>query len=239
MQVNGRIIMNWLLLIVLAILVGNALVGLKVGFIKTFFSLVSMIVAIILTVWLSPYMNDFMKGNEKFYNYISTRVEKIVQKEANEKEDEAQIQAINSLPLPKTLKDALIKNKDSKDTGITSAGGLKDYIVKYLVNMVINALSFMVTFIVILIVLWLLCFALNLISKLPVLNSVNKSAGLLAGLIHGLIIVWIFFILITVFGSTGFGQDALKTIGEDKILSFLYNNNLLIRFVTTATKLIF
>lgn len=237
--------MNWLLFVVLAILIGNALIGRKVGFVKTVFSLCSMIVAIVLTLLISPTINDLMKGNEKFYNYIEDKVGKIVQAEAKETEEEAketkneeEIKFIGKLPLPQSIKDTLTKNKDSKENGILSSGGLKDYIVKYLAEVIIKALAFTVTFIIILILLWAICFALNLISKLPILNSVNKTAGLLAGLVHGLVIVWIFFILLTVFGGTLFGQDTLKMIGENEILSFIYNNNLLLRFVTSATKLI-
>jgi len=236
--------MNWLLLVVLVILVGNALIGRKVGFIKTVFSLCSMIVAIFLTVLISPTVNDLMKGNEKFYSYVEEKAGKIVQaeaeetnEEAEETKDEAENLSIGKLPLPQSIKDTLIKNKDSKVNGILAAGGLKDYIAKYLANIIIKALAFIVTFIIILILLWAICFALNIISKLPILNSINKTAGLLAGLVHGLVIVWIFFILLTVFGGTGFGQDTLKMIGESQVLSFIYNNNLLLRFVTSATKI--
>jgi len=86
--------------------------------------------------------------------------------------------------------------------------------------------------------LWALCIALDLISKLPLLNGVNKTAGLLAGLLHGLVIVWVFFLIITVFGGTKIGQQALEMIGESEILSFIYNNNLLLKFITSATKML-
>ena len=103
----------------------------------------------------------------------------------------------------------------------------------------INALAFIVTFIVILIILWLVFAALNLISKLPVLNSMNKTAGFLAGAVQGLVIVWVLFILLTVFGGTTFGRDALQMIGENEALSFIYNNNLLLRYVIGITEWFF
>jgi hypothetical protein len=180
-----------------------------------------------------------MKGNEKVYNYVSEKMEKVVQSEAEEAKGEAEDTFIEHLPLPKSIKDTLIKDKEAEDIGIVSSGGLQEYIVNYLTNIVINALAFIVTFLTILILLWLICFALNLISKLPILNSVNKTAGLLAGLVHGLVVVWIFFVLLTVFGGSELGKNALKMIGESSLLNFLYNNNLLLRFVTGAIKMIF
>lgn len=231
--------MNWLLIVVLGILIVNAFIGRKAGFIKTAFSLCSMIVAIILTVWISPTVNDLMKDNDKIHGYISEKVEKIVNDEVEEKKEDSTKQVVDQLPLPRSLKESLAKTIETKDGGIIPTDKLKDYIAEYLVNMIIKSLSFIVTFVAILILLWIVCFALNIISKLPILNSVNKTAGLLAGLIHGLVVVWVFFLLINVFGGTGLGQDALKMIEESVFLSLLYDNNLLLGFIISAAKMIF
>jgi uncharacterized membrane protein required for colicin V production len=231
--------MNWLLIVVLAILAGNALVGLKVGFIKTVFSLISMIIAIVLTIWISPTVKDFMNNNDKFHTYISEKVEKIVKPEVEKNKNEQKDTIIDKLPLPKSIREGISNNDKVKASESASTKKLTSYIVEYLVGTIINALAFIVTFAVTLIILWLICFALNLISKLPGINSVNKTAGLLAGLVHGLVIVWIFFILLTVFGGTDFGKDTLQMIGESKTLSFIYNNNLLLRFVIGATRWFF
>lgn len=230
--------MNWLLIVVLGILVVNALIGRKAGFIKTVFSLCSMVVAIILTIWISPTVNDLMKDNDKFRGYITERVEQIVNDEVEEKKEDSTNQVVDKLPLPKSLKESLTKSIETKDKGKLPTAKLKDYITEYLVNMIIKSLSFVVTFVAILILLWILCFALNIISKLPILNSVNKTAGLIAGLIHGLVVVWIFFLLINVFGGTGLGRDALKMIEENVFLSLLYDYNLLLRFIVDAAKMI-
>ena len=114
----------------------------------------------------------------------------------------------------------------------------KGYVVSYITGLIINAISFIVTFVVILILLWVLCIALDLISKLPLLNQINKLAGLAAGLVHGLVIVWILFILLTVFGSSQFGQEAMQLIEENVILGVLYDYNVLLRFITNIAKMI-
>jgi hypothetical protein len=93
------------------------------------------------------------------------------------------------------------------------------------------------TFIIILILLWIICIALDIVSKLPLLNQLNKTAGLAAGLIHGLAVVWLFFILITMFQSTELGQKAMGMIGESQALSLIYNNNFLLQFITSVTKM--
>ena len=107
----------------------------------------------------------------------------------------------------------------------------------YLASVVINAIAFVITFIIILILLWVICNALNLISKLPILNHINKTDGMLAGLIQGFIIIWILFLIITILGGTTLGQEALKMVEENEILSFIYSNNFLLNFITSAAKL--
>lgn len=230
--------MNWLLLAVLAILLVNALIGMKAGFIKTAFSLLSMIVAVILTVWLSPVVNNVMKGNEKFYNTISSKVEAMLPFAEEEADANEQISLIEGLHLPQSIKDSLIENNNTEVYKELAIGSFKDYVSSYLTGVIINALSFIATFVVILILLWVICIALDIVSKLPLLNQVNKTAGLVAGLVHGLVVVWIFFILLTVFGSTGFGQKAMEMIGESEILSIIYNNNFLLRFITSVAKML-
>lgn len=232
--------MNWLLIAVMAIIVVNALIGLKTGFIKTAFSLCSLIIAIILTAWLSPYVNDFMKGNVKIYNYISSKAEKMLKFDDKEYTESKQEALIDELHLPKSIKKSLKENNNSKVYKDMELGkkNFKGYVANYITGLIINAISFIATFVVILILLWVICIALDILSKLPLLNQINKLAGLAAGLVHGLVVVWILFILLTVFGSSSFGQEAMQMIEKDTILSTLYDNNILLRIITNIAKMI-
>lgn len=232
--------MNWLLIVVLAILIISAFIGHKNGFIKTAFSLFSVIIALTLTAWISPTINRMLRENDKVYGGIVERVEKmlLVEEEEGTKANE-QISIIEGLALPQTIKDSLIENNNTDVYKALAITSFHDYISNYLAGIIINAIAFMATFLLISIILGVLCFTLNLISKLPLLNSINKTAGLIVGLVQGLIVVWLFFILITVFGSSELGQKALQMIDESQILSLIYNNNLLLRFVTGATRIFF
>jgi uncharacterized membrane protein required for colicin V production len=230
--------MNWLLFVVLAILVVNALIGMKVGLIKTVFSLISLVLALILTVWISPLVKDFISDNEKFYDSVTSKVEKMLPFDEEEAKANEQVSIIEGLKLPQSIKDSLIENNNSEVYKELSISSFKAYISNYLTGIIFNALAFIITFVAILIILWIISIALDLISKLPLLNQINKTAGLLAGLVHGLIIVWLFFILLTVFGGAEFGQKALEMVEESKVLSIIYNNNFLLGFITGVTKIL-
>lgn len=231
--------MNWLLIVVGIVILGNAIRGMRVGFIRTVFSLVSMILAVVLTIWISPFMKDFLKSNEKFNDGLTSRIEKMLPFSAEKVMEEEQDSLIDEMKIPKSLKQSLKENNTLEKQKELAANSFEEYISRYLAEIIINALSFILTFIIISILLWVICLGLDIISKLPLLHSVNKTAGLLAGCVQGLFEVWLFFILLTVFGSTSFGQKIMEMIGESEILSIIYNNNILLRFITGATKLIF
>jgi uncharacterized membrane protein required for colicin V production len=216
---------NWLLIIVLGIIVINALIGLKVGLIKIIFSLFSFILALMLTVWISPSVNRILKNNESFYEKASQKVEGILFENQEQAGDDDKM--IEELPLPKSIKESLIENKSKAEANI------KAYIVSQVTDIAINALAFVITFIVAFIALWVVSIALNIISKLPILNQLNKLTGLVVGGLQGLVIVWILFIVITIFSGTELGGTAFEQIESSVILAFLYDKNL---FLNTVLK---
>ncbi len=222
--------MNWLLLLVLAIILINAWIGKKKGLIKVVFSMVSLILAMILTVIFSPTVTDMLRDNDKVYTGITERVEQIFINDEEESSDEESF--IEKLVLPNSIKETLLENKEK---GIDN---IKAYITEYLTEIVLKATGFIVTFVVLLVAIWVLSIALNIISKLPVLNQINKTTGLIAGLIHGFVIVWIMFMLITVFAGSGFGQSAFAMIEESVILSFIYDNNLLTKYIVNISSFV-
>lgn len=221
--------MSWLLVIVLGIIILNALIGRKVGLIKIIFSIFSFIIALILTVWISPTVNGMLNNNETFYEKASQKVEDMLFKEQVETKDEDDV--IEGLPLPKSIKESLQKNKDKQEANI------KSYITSHVTGIVINALAFVLTFVVVFIGLWVISIALSIISKLPILNQLNKMAGLLVGGLQGVIVVWILFVLITVFSGTVLGKSAFQQIESSVILSFIYDKNLLLNIVLNAVKM--
>ena len=220
--------MNWLLLLVLAIILVNGLIGMKKGLIKVVFSMVSMFLAMVLTALISPTVTGMLSNNDTIYTYVSDKVEQMVDANEEQVDSSNEDSFIENLRLPKSIKETLVENRDK------GMSNFKGYITESISKIILKAAGFVLTFIVSLILIWVLSKVLDIISKLPVLNQINKSAGLIAGLVHGLILVWIFFAIITVFGGTGFGQSALAAVEESVILSFVYDKNFLTRHLVNA-----
>ena len=217
--------MNIALIIVLLILIVNALYGRKAGLIKTVFSLFSMIAAILLTSFISPQVSKVLQENEAVMEYMSGKVEAVLPLEELGNKITDQISFVDSLPIPEAMKTSIIENNNSDAYAEMAVDNFTTYITHAIANIVLNAIAFIVTFIVIIIIL-------NIISKLPILNQINKTAGMLVGGVQGLIIIWVLGILVTVFSGSAFGQEVFGMINESAFLSFLYNNNLILRVIT-------
>lgn len=226
--------MNYVLIAVLLILIITALLGYRRGLVKTVFSLVSMIAALILTVIISPYVSGWMKNSETISNYVTDNVKEIISVDdvdTNRKTDE---EVIESLELPEFLESTLLENNTAViyNELEVQKNNVLEYIIAGITNILINAIAFVATYIIIRVLLWLICYMLDVLAKLPVLKQINKVTGLAAGLAQGLLCVWIFCILIMVFGFGDFGAYVYKSINESSILTFIYDSNLLVSAVT-------
>jgi len=237
--------MNWLLIFALAIIGVFAFIGWRVGFVKSVFSLVSTIAVIIITILVSPIVSNMLKDSEKISGGIQSKLEQVIDlsgvaENLSAEEEKDPMAFIDGLGLPEsikeTIKDSLTETMEEKKEEAADFVGdklnaLEKYICELLTNIILNALGFFITFIVAAVGIAVLCFVLDLLSKLPVLHQINTIFGVLMGAVEGLVILWIVFIVITMLGSTGFGQACMTMISESKILSFLYDSNILSKFL--------
>ncbi len=233
--------MNWLLLLALAIIGVCAFAGWRVGFVKSVFSLLSTIAVIIITILVSPLVANVLKSNESISGTIQSKLESVIDLSgiadnltADEEKDP--LAFIDNLELPESIKDTIkdslastIEEKENEAADFVGdkLGALETYICELLTNIILNALGFFLTFLLAAVGIAVLCFVLDIISKLPVLHQINTLAGVALGALEGLVILWIVFVVITMLGSTSFGQTCMAMISESKILSFLYDSNVL------------
>ena len=180
--------MNWILLLVIAIIGGLGLLGLKKGLIKMAFSVVSTIVALLVAMLFSPVVAGMMKNNEAIVGFFDEKISAIVDftsEEAQEETEGRQQSLIDSLPLPKTFKETLLENNTAENYIAMQAKNFEEFVCRQITNVIINAIAFVVTLLLAIVGLAILCFALNLWAKLPLLTQVNSTAGLAVGVVEG------------------------------------------------------
>lgn len=226
--------MNWILIAVIGIVALLGWLGMKKGLIKMVFSLVSTIAALLIAMLFSPLVSGMMKNNEAIVGFFDEKIGALVDfspEEAKEETESKQESLIESLPLPETFKESLLKNNTAESYISMQAQNFEDYVCRQITNVIINAIAFVITLVLAIIALALLCKTLDLLAKLPVLRQINTIAGLAAGIAEGLLLVWVLFAILTMFAGSEFGKDALAMIGENPLLDFLYKNNLVSKYI--------
>lgn len=224
-----------------------AAIGHKKGLIKMVISFASVFVTTALVMVLQPIISDSLVQT-KFYNnlyetaagFVSEELHKAVsetdtQKFVTNAQNEA-LQIINRMGgfLPKNISETIVKKIDQNPYEET-VGQLVDRIADRFANIIMELGIFIVSFLIILILVKLVFAALNLISFLPVIHGVNKLAGMILGAAEGLCVVWIFFMVLTVFGGSALDSNLYVEIFKDihcnQFLELLYNKNIIMNLL--------
>lgn len=238
--------MNWLLLVVIAVLIIYAWRGRKRGFIRTVFTIFSTIVAIGIALWINPYVTNLVKSNDTLMNYVNEKVDEALMSEEQPiiSEDTGgkttdEVEYINNLPIPSILKETLIESKTPDVYAALAVNNFRAYIINMISVFLINLGTFLAICLLTKIILSIISNTLDLIANLPIISGLNRATGLLAGIVHGMMVVWVGFIVITLFANYEIGQYLFTLINQSEILSAIYNNNIILIILTDIGKVLF
>ena len=229
--------LNWLSIVVLLILAGYTIYGYQRGMLRVLFSLFSMILTILFVSWATPHISSFIKENTQVYQKIAEACEKNIQEKVQtqmgeEAEQKEGLLEQYGVSLPETFENSFFqKAQEGADTILESSGtyaAMAESIAKFL----IDGISFFLALIVCTIFLRFLGGILNIVSKIPVLKGINRVLGLAAGFLQGLILVWLFFYFIAICRIFPFGQELYRYVEDSAYLKLLYDNNLILYFIT-------
>ena len=251
--------MNWVLIGVIVVIGLNAYLGMKKGMVKIILSLVAMIATILITMALTPIVSNVVKDNTNWYTNIKNATYQGIQrnntvddafKELGKTQDITKItdvnqsgtslgnisnQVIDKLMLPDSLKNQIQSNLNIQkyiDQGITSVEDtVTNALAEQISSIIFNMIIFIGLFIVVYIIMQVIIRMVDIVSRLPVLHQINKTGGLVLGLVKGLIVVWVFFIAITIFCDTEFAHTVFAFVNDNSFLAFLYNNNLILKII--------
>lgn len=232
--------MNMLLLVVGIIFLVSVLVGYKKGLIKIVASLVATLLCVVLVMFISPSVSKWIQESTPLREIIqdkcvellvpdTAKVEEVLQVEIPR---EQQISLIEGAQLPEIFRQMLLENNNIEVYTALGVQNFGEYIGAYVAKVVADVLAFLVTFIAVFIIIRVAIGALGIIDKLPVIGGVNHLAGGVVGAAMGILIIWILFIVITLLYNTSIGAACLDNISESEILTKLYENNILMNYIT-------
>ena len=214
--------MNWLLIIFIAFIVCEMISGYRRGFAAMLLSLLTLVIAVAAVVVFAP----FVKKAVTEHTEIETKLtEKISEKLVDQIREESDIpKVLDGIHLPKSVKDAMGLNaEDLSGTLTEKVKGAAQSIA----DVVITAGVYVATFVIVLILLWILGRILHLAGKLPVLGTIDGILGLVFSLLEALIVTDAVCLIIMAISGTGLGQTLTGMIHDSKVLTFIYEHNLL------------
>lgn len=224
--------MNWLLLAAAALIIFHVYDGAHRGFIRKAVSMASFVITLVLVTWLTPQITDFLSENTAVYSKVQEHCMKIfADKTYDEDEKSEQVLAIEDMQLPKSIKERLLENNNHEVYDLLEVTGFYEYVGAYLARMMIHTFSYLLAFAIVWALLKAAMAALDVITKLPLLHGINQIAGAVLGGVQGIAIVWIVFLVVTVFCSGEIGKYFFELISESEFLTFLYENNMIMQRV--------
>lgn len=235
--------MNLLTIIVLIIFALFTLRGYRRGFIKSLASVFSLIISIVIVNTATPYVTEFLKTQTPVYDMIQEKcgemfaVEEDAQAETVRKAEQDEI--IDGLGLPAVIKDFLKENNTPEYYTKMAVRNFSEYVQNCMAELILNIFSYIVTLILVISFISLVVMTLDLVAKLPLIKGINQLLGLGIGFLQGLIIVWVIFLIITIFSQSYAGRELMQMIVESPVLGKIYDTNILLGFLqNTAAKII-
>ena len=225
--------MNELLIVVAGVFVLCFMIGVNRGFIKIVASLSATLIVLVLVMISMPYVGNALREYTPLEEKVKEKcIEVLHPGDEDTTSRDAQISLIEKSDFPQVFKDLLLSNNNGEVYDSLGVTTFVDYVGAYMAKLFLDIVSFLLAFIVITAVVRIALYILDIIGHLPVIGGLNRLAGGVLGLGTGLIIVWVLFIAITMLYDLSISKLFLQNIEENELLQFLYNNNILMNYLT-------
>lgn len=230
--------MSWIDLVVLAIVVGFAVIGMTKGLIYTIFKLVSFFVSILIAVKCYPLLaNVLMKtplhDNIKFSIMKNLLLQQQAQTPGinSQAKNAAADAVVNNLHLPGFLKNSIIDQLPNPSKLIPVAQ-IMNQISEALTKVVVDVISLVLLYIAIRIALIFVRALLQGVAQLPVFKQMNKLGGFAFGAVEGLLTIYLVFAVIMLLHTVPQLQGVYTAIDNSLIAKFFYQNNFIVSWMS-------
>ena len=147
-----------------------------------------------------------------------------------------QTKFIESLPLPQSIKDQIEAFNNENGYLKLGATDFASYIINYIASLIMNILAYAVTFLIVWLIIRLVLGALSVFRSLPIIGWADHLLGLLLGVVQGVLLVWVLFLVLSLFATSQIGAGLMHEVNASPFLSFLYNSNPLMNSAVGAIR---
>ncbi|MDY3766674.1 MAG: CvpA family protein [Lachnospiraceae bacterium] len=229
--------MNILSIIILLVILLFIVRGYRKGFVQMIASMTTLILSLFLVSAATPYISSALKDHTPVYEVIEKKCASLIQSGTDEVNTKVeQVKWIDDLKIPGFLQEMLKENNNTVSYAKMNVESFGEYISHFLATIILNIISYIVTFIIVMILLKVAVGALGLLTHLPVIHGVNRILGAVMGLLQSLILIWLFLLVVTLFGNAEWGSYIMKMINDSAVLTALYDANIYIGILDNIMK---
>ncbi len=210
-------------LLILAILALSVYFGFKKGFLKTVTGLLALVISLVLAMTLYPHATKFVMKTP-VYDVVYNNAINIVEQPKTEVGVLSEF-GTGKLNLPQSFTEKIEERVDK--TSDTVAQAVADFVATAAVKLV----SMLGIFLVVRLLLLLISALAGLIKKLPIIGWGDSLLGALLGLFRGLLLVYILLAFVTFAASMVPESDSIRAIKYSRFAKVLYHDNVLLDFI--------
>lgn len=211
--------MNIADIIAILIVISLILWGARKGFVKTIFSLGSLLLSLVLALSLYPAVTDFL-SDSAVGDYVKINVYTVLG--VDESEAPQQPESDSILNLPQSLFGGAVQQAEATARE-TLANGIAEFALKLL--------GILIVFILVKVILWLVLKIFDAFTRLPVIRTANKLLGGVTGAVYGVLVIYLILALLTFTTTLQATNKPIELVLESTYVSTMYHNNILLNFL--------
>lgn len=229
--------MNWIDLVVIAIILVLAWIGLKKGIVYSVFKLASFFISAVLSAKLYPIIAKILSNSQVFHSIKKGIYHNLMLRhEALSLPFDAAAKAtaqsvVDGLSLPGFMK-GMIKNSLLKSlpslTELIDVSTIMDSLSDVLAHMIVDIISLIIMFVAVRVGLFVLERVLKGVTSLPIVKQADKAGGFILGALEGLLTVYIVFAILIMFSASPKFQGVFEAIESSTVAKVLYHNNFIV-----------
>ncbi len=173
-------------------------------------------------------------GDSSVLNNIGSALSSVSADALNNLTKIEQTRLLQSLPVPQSLRKTLLNFNNSEGYKKLGASTFGDYLIRFLANVIMDILAFFVTMLITHLIVRTVLRALDIFAHFPILYTINRTGGLVIGALQGLFVIWILFLVVSLFSGTTIGMNLLEQIDANLLLKPMYQSNVFLRIITNS-----
>lgn len=219
------LIVDGIIILVFALL---AFVGYKRGLMKCLLRLCTAVLAIIIAIVLYKPFYNFVIDNTLIDDNIQYSIEKTINKNASDKENE-KIEVKENSEMPGPIVEYV--NKNLRETAEKEKSKAVTEVSKKAAKLIVMIGCIIIIYIIAKVLLRIITVIFDIFAKLPVIKQFNEIGGLLYGILEAFFLVVIALTLISVVTPLVGNYTITNMIEQSYLGKLFYNTNIILNII--------